>query len=62
MMDLHQMDGMFVGLLSDDEIEVFNRAVKAGQARRVYEGGGGFMGLAKVRLVREPSHSSQERG
>lgn len=51
-MYLHEMDGMFVGLLDDDEIAEFDRAVKAGKARRSYEGAGGFMGLAKVRLIR----------
>lgn len=43
-------DGFFVGMLSDDELEVFDAAVEAGVAFRSYEGGGGLMGLAKVRL------------
>lgn len=49
-MDAHEMDGMFVGMLDDDELKAFDRAVAAGVARRSYEGGSGLMGLAKVRL------------
>ena len=51
-MYLHEMDGMFVGLLDNNEIAEFERAVEDGKARRSYEGAGGFMGLAKVRLIR----------
>lgn len=47
---LADLDGMFVGLLSDDELKAFEIAVREGLARRSYEGGGGFMGLAKVRI------------
>lgn len=50
MMEVHEMDGMFVGMLDDAEIKAFEHAVSLGLARRSYEGGGGFMGLAKVRL------------
>lgn len=49
---LDEMEGVFVGLLNDEESATFQRAVDAGIARRSYEGGGGFMGLAKVRLMR----------
>jgi len=48
--DLTRLDGLFVGMLTEDEVEAFSRAVKEGKARRSYEGGGGLMGLAKVRL------------
>lgn len=58
MMRLEDMDGMFVGLLTDEEIEVYNRAYDEGKARLSYEGAGGFMGLAKVRLIR-PIPSTQ---
>lgn len=51
-MRLDEMDGMLVGMLDDEEIAEFDRAVKDGKARRSYEGAGGFMGLAKVRLIR----------
>lgn len=51
--DLEQIDGLFVGQLSDRELRTFERAVEDGEARRVYEGGAGFMGLAKVRVTRQ---------
>lgn len=51
---ISRLDGLFVGLLSQDEIDAFDRLVKAGLAHRSYEGGGGFMGLAKVRLQANP--------
>ena len=52
MSDLEQIDGLFVGQLSDKELRTFERAVEDGEARRVYEGGAGFMGLAKVRVIK----------
>jgi hypothetical protein len=42
--------GLFVGYLTPEELDSFNRLVAAGVARREYVGAGGFMGLAKVRL------------
>lgn len=54
--DLDRMEGMFVGQLNEHELRVFNNAVAKGWAERSYEGGGGLMGLAKVRLVRVPAH------
>lgn len=51
MMRLHEMEGLFVGLLRDEELEEFDRAVREGRARLSYEGAGGFLGLAKVRLI-----------
>jgi hypothetical protein len=47
------IDGEFVGMMTPYMIEVFYRAVEAGYARASYEGVGGFLGLAKVRLNRE---------
>jgi hypothetical protein len=52
MTDLERMDGLFVGQLDDYETWLFDHAVADGMAERSYEGGAGFMGLAKVRLVR----------
>lgn len=52
MSDLERIEGLFVGQLDDRELRTFERAVKDGEARRSYEGGAGFMGLAKVRLTR----------
>jgi hypothetical protein len=53
-MRLDEMDGMFIGFLSDEEIDIFNAAYDAGKARRSYEGVGGFLGLAMVRLIPAP--------
>ncbi len=60
-MKLDQMEGMHVGALTRDELDEFIRAVKEGRAYRSYEGAGGFMGLAKVRLVREPDSATHEQ-
>jgi hypothetical protein len=54
--EIERLDGLFVGQLSDDEMEAFEAAVKKGRAARSYEGVGGLMGLAKVRVHREASH------
>jgi hypothetical protein len=40
----YRMNGHFV-------VEWFEWMVSQGKARRVYEGGAGFMGLAKVRIL-----------
>jgi hypothetical protein len=52
MSDLDQIDGLFVGQLSEKELRTFERAVEDGEARRAYEGVAGFMGLAKVHVLR----------
>jgi hypothetical protein len=51
--DLEQLDGLFVGQLSPRELRTFERAIEDGEARRVYEGAAGLMGIAKVRLVKD---------
>lgn len=51
MTDLERMEGLFVGQLDEHEMRTFERAVQDGEAVRSYEGAGGFMGLAKVRLL-----------
>ena len=55
MSDLERIEGLFVGSLDDYELWLFEHAVADGMAVRSYEGGAGFMGLAKVRLVRTVS-------
>jgi hypothetical protein len=50
--DLRRIDGLFVGMLDKDELWLFEKAVEDGKARRSYEGGAGFMGLAKVRVIK----------
>ncbi len=52
MTDLERMEGLFVGQLDDYEMWLFEHAVADGMAERSYEAGAGFMGLAKVRLIR----------
>lgn len=52
--DLEYLDGIFVGMLDADEIALLDKAVEEGVAWRSYEGVGGLLGLAKVRLVRRP--------
>lgn len=48
--DIGWMNGMYVGLLNDRELELFEKAVEQGVARRSYEGVGAFLGLARVRF------------
>lgn len=48
------LDGMFVGMLIQDEHRELIRLIKAGQARIAYEGASGFLGLGKVRLIENP--------
>jgi hypothetical protein len=52
MSDLDRIEGLFVGQLNAEELEIFLRAVKEGKASRHYSGGPGFMGLARVRVHR----------
>lgn len=47
---LRPVNGMFVGVLTDEELEALDVAIEAGAARRSYEGPAGFLGLAKVRI------------
>lgn len=42
---------IFEGLLSEEERAVIPELVEAGVVRRVYEGAGGFLGLAKIEKV-----------
>lgn len=57
---LSRIDGLFVGLLDDEEMEIFDAACRKSEARRSYEGAGGLMGLAKVRLIRPVISESSE--
>ena len=59
-MNINHCEGLFVGLLKDDELEEFDRQCREMKARRSYEGGGGFMGLAKVRFIRPVSQSPSD--
>jgi len=47
---LSRINGLFVGLLDEDELKIFDDACRTQDARRSYEGGAGLMGLAKVRV------------
>lgn len=59
---LHRIDGLFVGMLDAEELEIFNEACRRYQAKRSYEGGAGLMGLAKVRLIEASTPSPADRG
>jgi hypothetical protein len=52
--NLERLEGLFVGQLDAEEMELFERAIKLGCARRNYEGAGQLLGIAKVRLVYAP--------
>lgn len=57
--DLERIEGLCVGQLRRDEMELFERAVREGHARRSYEGMMGLLGLPMVRLVYVPSHRAR---
>lgn len=47
---LRNLNGLYVGLLTGEELEALLNLEDAGEATRSYEGAGGLMGLAKIRL------------
>lgn len=49
--ELSRIEGLFVGQLTLEELELFRKACEDGCAQRSYEGVSGFMGLAKVRVI-----------
>lgn len=49
---INRLDGIFVGQLDHVEMSAFESAIKAGYAKRSYDGAGGWLGLAKVKLER----------
>lgn len=53
---LRRINGLFVGLLDKEELEVFDEACRTNDARRSYEGSAGLMGLAKVRVPKLDQH------
>lgn len=52
---VRRVEGLHVGLLTEDEQDAFRSAVLLGLAYRQYEGPAGFLGLAKVRLTNSVS-------
>lgn len=46
--DVQDFDGMFAGQYDPEEYEHF---IKSGELYKSYEGAGGFLGLAKLRIV-----------
>lgn len=48
---LSHIDGLFVGMLDEEEQAELQRLVAAGKASIAYEGAAGFLGLGKVRVV-----------
>lgn len=57
---LHRIDGLFVGMLDQEELEIFDEACRRHEARRSYEGAAAIMGLAKVRLTRSPQETAHD--
>ena len=47
---LHPLNGLFVGLLDEDEREAFDRLCMKALAKIDYSGVGGTLGLGKVKL------------
>jgi hypothetical protein len=47
------IDGLYVGQLTPEELRWFEAEIKAGRAMRSYEGASGFLGLAKVKFLRK---------
>lgn len=48
---LSHMHGLYVGQLDEEESRIFRMAVANGFAYSTYDGAGGFLGLAKVRVL-----------
>jgi hypothetical protein len=48
------LDGLFVGMLDDEELAVFRQAVIGGLARVSYSGYAGLLGLGRVRVMDTP--------
>lgn len=46
---LRRIDGLHVGMLTDDEQEILRRLVREGYAIRSYDGPAGLLGIAHVR-------------
>lgn len=44
------VNGLFVGLLDESEVDAFNRLCQRGIARRAYSGASQLLGLAKVEI------------
>ncbi|MCP4410753.1 MAG: hypothetical protein GY807_24035 [Gammaproteobacteria bacterium] len=55
-------NGLYVGILDEDEIQALNILEEAGEAMRSYEGPGGFLGLSKVRLLQRDRQQEQKGG
>lgn len=49
--EVQRLNGMFYGMLTDEEREIVDEAVKRGLARQDYGGVGGLLGLSKVCAV-----------
>jgi hypothetical protein len=47
---VRRMDGLYIGLLSDSELQILRRCIESGFATLVYEGFSGILGLGKVKV------------
>jgi hypothetical protein len=51
---VERVNGLYVGQLSEEELQAFSRCVLAGKARRNYgEGAQWLCGIAKVQVIHE---------
>ena len=53
---LDAINGLYVGMLDDEEMDFFNQCVQDGLAYRSYEGTAGLLGLAKVKKTEDNSN------
>lgn len=60
MNDLSDIEGLFVGQLSPDELAMFRDACERGVAYEAYESAAGFMGLAKVKMIAPTTPARKE--
>ena len=49
---VRNLDGIYVGLLNDDELESFHKCIEDKLAYQSYEGLGALYGLSKVKFIK----------
>jgi hypothetical protein len=47
-----EMEGLYVGMLDPNEIEILDRCISDGVAIKDYNHAGGILGLAKIKTIR----------
>lgn len=54
-----RFDGLYVGMLDDDELATFGDLCRRGLLRRSYAHPGGLLGLARIERVPAPETATQ---